>query len=107
MELTRRKIFSFVGTTGVGSVDFGVFEVGQYSRLSGIVKADSLTNSTGVLTFRSQVKSGVTILTSGVAVFSGGNAFEVQNHGMLVSLAITPVQSATPYSIVIFGEPNR
>lgn len=107
MELIRRKIFSQVGTTGVGSADFGVYEVGQYSRLSGLIKADSLTNNTGILTFRSQVKSGVTILTSGVAVASGGSDFNVQNFGMLVSVALTPVQSATPYSIVLFGEPNR
>lgn len=107
MELIRRKVYSAVSTTGVGSLDFGVFEVGRYSRLSGIVKADSLTNNTGILTFRSQVKSGTTIITSGVNVSSGGNDFNVQNFGMWVGVSITPVQSATPYSFVLFGEPNR
>jgi len=104
----RRLIVSQVGTLGAASsLDLGSFPVAQYPRLSGFVRVDSVTNNTANIQFRGAVSSGSTMITSLSQVASGGSEFNIQQNFPVMGLGITPVQSATAYSVIVFGEPTR
>lgn len=102
---SRKVLVSATGSiAAASSVDFGVFQVGQFARLTGLIKVDSVNNNTANLQFRFQAQSGTTIVTSNLAVTSGGLEINVTNPSNLVGLGITPVQSETIYSALVFGE---
>jgi len=104
----RKVLVNTAGTiTAAESVDFGVFYAGGFARLSGIALVDSVNNSTSNVQFRFQGYSGTAIVTSLLAVTSGGLVFSVTNPSNFVGLGITPVQSDTNYSLVVFGELAR
>lgn len=104
----RRLIVSQVGTlTAGGSLDLGTFPVAQYPRLSGFIRVDSVTNNTANIQFRGAVSSGSTLITSQSAVASGGSEFNIPQNFSVMGLGITPVQSATAFSVIVFGEPAR
>ena len=86
------------------SVDFGVFEVGQFPRLTGIIVVDSVPNNDSNLQFQFQRTSGTVLTTSQLAITSGGLHFNVTNEANFVGLGITPVNSDTLVSAIVFGE---
>ena len=104
----RRLIISRVGTIGAAnSLDLGSFPVAQYPRLSGFIRVDSVTNNTANIQFRGAVNSGSTMITSLSQVASGGSEFNVQQNFSVMGIGVTPVQSATAFSLIVFGEPIR
>jgi hypothetical protein len=82
-----------------------VFPVAQYLRISGFVKVDSVQDNTAFLQFRNQMTSGSILITSQSQVASGGSEFNLLQNFLLMGIGITPVQSATGFSIVVLGEP--
>ena len=101
----RKVLVSQTGSiVAAGSADFGVFRVGQFARLTGLALVDSVTNNTANLQFRFQASSGTTVITSNLPVASGASEFSVTNPSLFVGLGITPVQSATLFTVLIFGE---
>lgn len=104
----RRLIISQTGSlVAGGSLDLGQFGVAAYPRISGWVKVDSVNNNTANVQFRSGLVRDTTLVTSLSQVGSGGSDFSYLNSFPNVGIGITPVQSATNYSIVVFGEPIR
>ena len=101
----RRVLVSQTGTIAEGgSLDLGVFNVGQFPRLTGIAVVDSSQDNSSAIEFRFQAVSGTTLTTSTLGVSSGGRHFSVSNEANYVGLGITPANSLTPFSIVVFGE---
>ena len=105
----RQVVYSQVGTiAAANSLDAGVFAVAAYARFTGIVKVDSVTNVTATLQFRNQQTSGgALITTSTMPVNSGGTHFNVTNESPYVGFGITPVQSASLFTLIIIGEAIR
>ncbi len=109
MLLQARK--SLVNTTGTysgglpTSLDFGVLNIGQYSRLTGMVLVDSVT--TAILNLRYQISSGTTMVTSTFAVASGGIVFSDINPAAFVGVSITNVVSNSNYKFLLNGEAIR
>jgi hypothetical protein len=104
----RQLLYSQVGTIAAAtSLDAGVFNAAAYSRLTGIVKVDSVTGATATLQFRFQASSGSSITTSTLPVNSGGTHYNVSNEAPFIGMGITPVQSASLFSLIIFGETIR
>ena len=105
----RNNLFSRVGSqaTQGGSIDFGQFEVQQFSRFTGLIRPDSV-GATG-LTFRWRmgINSGAFQVSSSVTVGSGGAAFDQINFGRYTDFSFTAIDSTTTYGIVIMGEPLR
>ena len=100
----RQVLFSRVGSeaTQGDSVDFGQFDVGLFSRLTGQVFTDS-----GGLTLRWRygVGSGSFQVTSTTVISLG--VFDEINYGRFVDFSFTPINSTSTYAIQIFGEPLR
>ena len=104
MDVLRRVFVTQTGSLGAASsLDLGVFPVGQYPRLTGIVQL----NNSSTVQFRFQAFSGSTLITSALATTSGPNRFNVANEANFVGVAITPVASLTPYTIMVAGEMTR
>jgi hypothetical protein len=88
-------------TTG-GSADFGQFNVGRYSRLTGLVSTvGSLT-----LRIRTGVVSGSYQVSSSFAANSGASVIDCLNFGQYGYFDITAAQS-TVYSLVLQADPLR
>ncbi len=101
----RKVLVSQAGSLStVDSIDFGVVEVGRFARLTGIVIVDSVPNNDSNLQFQFQRTSGTVLTTSQLAITSGGLHFNVTNEANYVGLGITPVNSDTFFSAIIFGE---
>jgi hypothetical protein len=104
----RKVLVSQTGTiAAVNSANFGVLEIGNFARLTGIVLVNSSNNNSSTIQFGWQAQSGTSLTTSRLAVTSGGLHFNVTNEANYVNLGITPVFSQTPYSIIVFGELAR
>jgi hypothetical protein len=106
----RKSLVNATGTYSGGlptSLDFGVLNIGQYSRLTGMVLVDSVPTGTAVLNLRYQVQSGTTVVASTFSVASGGTVFSDINPAQLASVSITNVVSNSNYKLSLNGEVVR
>ena len=89
-------------TTIPGSIDFGTFQCGGFSRFT------EMFSTVGSMTLRWSmgVHSGNYQVTSSVVINSGGTVFDVLNYGLYVNFSIIAANSQTP-SYIILGEPLR
>ena len=111
----RRSLITHVNSeiTRGSSVDFGQYNVGGFSRLTGLIQASSV--GVNGLTFRYRfgpqsggpwIVSSQMIVSSGNAAFSG-SVLDIVNYGQFATFALTGVDSTTLYSFHLAGEPVR
>lgn len=86
------------------SINFGSFQVPQFQGICGMVKVDS--NGVGLLEFQYKNNLGQTIVTSTVAMSSGGVINEF-NPGAHVNIAAIGITSATALRVYLTGLPIR
>ncbi len=102
----RQTLFSRVGSeaTQGDSVDFGAFDISLFSRITGLLIADS-----GGLTFRSRqgVESGTWLVTSTTVVSTVGLQFDEINYGRVADFSFTVIDSTSTFNLMILGEPLR
>lgn len=111
----RRALVTHVTSqiTQGGSVNFGQFEVGGFSRFTGLIQASSV--GVNGLTFRYRFgpqSGGPWLVSSQMIVSSGNNAFsgsvlDIVNYGQFAQFALTGADSTTLYSFHLAGEPLR
>ena len=91
-----------------GSVDFGVFQVNQYSRFTGLLSFTG-GGATGIgFQWSMGVNSGTYEVSSTQTIVSAGAlALDEINHGREARFAITSVDSDTGYTVLVLGEPLR
>lgn len=103
---SRQTLFSRVSSeaTQGDSVDFGAFDVSKFSRLTGLLIADS-----GALTFQSRqgVESGTWLVTSTTVVGTVGVLFDEINYGKFADFSFTVIDSTSTFDLLILGEPLR
>lgn len=91
------------GFTGSGGAAIGVYEVGRYARLAGLL---SIVGS-ATLRYQMGVNSSAFQVSSSFTVNSGGSAFDVLNYGHAVNLSFTQAASQANAAVLIYGEPIR
>ena len=89
-------------TTIPGSTDLGTYQVGGYSRFTGVFQ------SVGSMTLQWQMgtHSGDYQVTSSILISSGQTIFDQLNHAIYVNFSIIAANSQTPDYLII-GEPIR
>ena len=80
--------------------DLGTFQVGGYSRLTGIFS----TISSLTLQWRLGVHSGDYRITSSTVINSGNTIFDQLNYGLYANFMVTAATSQAP-RYVVMGEP--
>ncbi len=102
----RQTLISQVGSeaTQGDSVDFSGFDTTKFSRLTGLLIADS-----GDLTFRWRqgVESGTWLVTSTTVVGTVGVVFDQLNYGKFTDFSFTVINSTSTFNLLILGEPLR
>jgi len=89
------------------SVTFGTFLVSEAYGLLGMVKVDSSQTGTAKLRFEYQPTSGTTLITSDVAVNSGGNVVNELNPAAYVNVSVRDINSATAARVFLTTLPIR
>jgi hypothetical protein len=102
----RKVLISRVASevTQGSSANFGQFDVGKYSRLTGFV--DPGTGS-ATLRIRFAINSGGPWSVSSTQVYSTVGIVDALNVARFVGLSFSAVQSTAQYSLIVFGEPLR
>src|SRR5512144_2778098 len=100
---TRRVLVSQsnVAMPGSGGAALGTYNAQRYSSFGGMV------SGVGSLTLRVQfgVTSGTYLVSSAIAIYSGGMDFTMSNRGLYAGFAITAAASQSLNSILIYGAP--
>ena len=95
-------------TGAAASLDFGSFNVQPYTRFTGLFLVDSVPDASANLRIDYLADSGgSTIVSSTIAIDSGGTAFSFINHGYFAQISLTDIASDTPYNALVLGEPIR
>lgn len=99
----KKLLVSNVNATATASVGFGVFNVGQFSRVVGVF------STVGSLTFSHKYgpASGSYIVTSTFAANSGTSFFDAVAVGGFFAEFGFSMANSTVYSALIYGEPVR
>lgn len=85
------------------SFDFGLFGVSEFAGIAGMVKCDSNAAASLQLNYY-QDSSGVTVISSAIAVGSGLPILE-RNPALYVNIKLTGVTSNTPARVYLTGLP--
>jgi len=101
----RRTIIKNAALSVVGSdgVVFGVYDAGQYSRLTGLF---SIAGS-GMFRVQFGADSGGFQVSSALAISSGGSVADLVNYGNHVRLSFSQLASQTGAVVLVLGEPLR
>ena len=89
------------------SLQFGTFLVSEAAGLTGMVKVDSSQTGAAKLRFEYQPASGTTLITSDVAVNSGGNVINEFNPAAYVNVSVIDINSATAARVFLTTLPIR
>jgi hypothetical protein len=95
------------GSTFPTSVDFGVHLVSEFAGIIGMIKVDSSQNNVAQLRLGYQSDSGTTLITSEIAVASGGIVVNELNPAAYANVSIRQINSATPVRVFLTGLPIR
>jgi len=87
--------------SGSAGTSFGAFPVQRFGSIGGLVSI------IGSATFRIQfgADSGTWLVSSSIAVSSGGSVFSATNYAKVVNLGFTAASSQATASVLVFGAP--
>lgn len=90
-----------------GSLNFGSHLVAEFASIIGLIRVDSVPDASARLRFDFQTDSGTTLITSALAVASGGIVVNEFNPAAHLNVSITDIVSSTAVRVFIAAVPLR